>query len=1183
MKILKVEFENINSLKGRWIIDFTDPSYEDNHNLFVICGDTGTGKTSIMDAITLAIYGRTPRQGLVFNSKDGNEVMTRDTGNCYARVTYKCVKGTFVTEWSQRRARDKADGKLQSAEGLVYRAGDQDNPIFKGRTGKEGELGAANSLNIQLDYSQFCRSIMLAQGEFSKFLSCEEDERAAILEKLNGSEKYRLIAIKAGEHWSAAKSNLDNAVSAYEAVAKGVLTPEQVAEKTAEKNQLQKELDVLTSSLDEIGKLLVWYGNLRKNQKTLDDAVVCFNEAAAAKNDFIPNAKILENGLRAKNCEVAFQCVESLEKDKIQKENEIAGLKNRLEVLKNELDVDAETVAKATEKLAAVESFVRENNELWKWVRQQDSNVRNAEEQLSIANNNVTALTEEFSRKETEERKSREEIDRLTARIENGEKFLTEHAADAEIAVALSGFKAQIASAREQEDKIAEIHREMQTLTEKVAGLSQSCEIQRVEIERNKVYLQEHEADGTLPQVIAESRVQVDQLIAADKERLEQARIKDACEASRIALVEQLENASSEVERIKQQQLELFNNDVLVLADVIQKHLVDGEACPVCGSREHPSCKGARQVAGTDVTDGNRVSDVASRIRELNDCLNVARDNLARMEGNSKQNDGALEVADSNLQRASKTYSELQEKLTQAWSPWNKSVDVETCSKVLAELQLASKVYSEKVSSNAAATEKLRNEEAEWNLAKSSLTEKEMRHDALKKELDDLAGDMEKSVSLWISSFRMENLEANYKILEDRKNLFEKAQKGFEELKAKLENEVNNFSNASRNKTEARRRLDDALAVASAARKKLDELKAERAEKFGEQNVDSVEEQASRSVEAAKEISKNASEKLNRKQNELQGVLSQIEQRSADIVSDAAKLESAHQEFSGVLARNGFGTAGDFKAARQSDDFIAAMQARQDEITKAFVAADQSLKDARKAYNDCLAEHEHAEEETVLLQKQADLNSRKNLVQEKFVEISGVLKSNDSQNNNLGNLLSEVETARAEFARWETMRSWFGVKDGSDFSTFVQGLTFKSLLKLANRQLHEMKGRYTLTPKGNLSFEIQDTHFDQVRSISNLSGGEKFLVSLSLALGIAEFASRNVRIESLFMDEGFGTLDGDTLETVMDSLRVQRSKGKMLGIITHVESVIDGIDQRIKLTAGHDGHSIISGPGVRRG
>jgi DNA repair exonuclease SbcCD ATPase subunit len=124
--------------------------------------------------------------------------------------------------------------------------------------------------------------------------------------------------------------------------------------------------------------------------------------------------------------------------------------------------------------------------------------------------------------------------------------------------------------------------------------------------------------------------------------------------------------------------------------------------------------------------------------------------------------------------------------------------------------------------------------------------------------------------------------------------------------------------------------------------------------------------------------------------------------------------------------------------------------------------------------------------------------------------------------------------------------------------------------------------RFRLVADGDLGFKVNDAEFDGMRRISNLSGGEKFLVSLSLALGIADFASRNVRVESLFMDEGFGTLDDATLEDVMNCLKGQQREGKMLGIITHVESVVNSINQKIKVEhiSGQNGHSCISGPGV---
>ena len=114
----------------------------------------------------------------------------------------------------------------------------------------------------------------------------------------------------------------------------------------------------------------------------------------------------------------------------------------------------------------------------------------------------------------------------------------------------------------------------------------------------------------------------------------------------------------------------------------------------------------------------------------------------------------------------------------------------------------------------------------------------------------------------------------------------------------------------------------------------------------------------------------------------------------------------------------------------------------------------------------------------------------------------------------------------------------------------------------------------------SLDFEIQDIYFEEPRSISNLSGGEKFLVSLSFALAISEFASKNVRVDSLFLDEGFGTLSGELLTEAINALKNLQKQGKMLGIITHVQDVISEIDQKIEVKPAALGHSILCGSGI---
>ncbi|HBA54897.1 MAG TPA: hypothetical protein DCZ04_10730, partial [Syntrophorhabdus aromaticivorans] len=112
MRILGVRFKNLNSLTGEWHIDFTHPAYTSD-GIFAITGPTGAGKTTILDAVCLGLYGRTPRLDRV--TKSSNEIMSRQAGECFAEVTFETQKGRFRCHWSQHRARKRSEGELQQA------------------------------------------------------------------------------------------------------------------------------------------------------------------------------------------------------------------------------------------------------------------------------------------------------------------------------------------------------------------------------------------------------------------------------------------------------------------------------------------------------------------------------------------------------------------------------------------------------------------------------------------------------------------------------------------------------------------------------------------------------------------------------------------------------------------------------------------------------------------------------------------------------------------------------------------------------------------------------------------------------------------------------------------------------------------------------------------------------------
>ena len=191
-------------------------------------------------------------------------------------------------------------------------------------------------------------------------------------------------------------------------------------------------------------------------------------------------------------------------------------------------------------------------------------------------------------------------------------------------------------------------------------------------------------------------------------------------------------------------------------------------------------------------------------------------------------------------------------------------------------------------------------------------------------------------------------------------------------------------------------------------------------------------------------------------------------------------------------------------------------------------------------------------------------------------EAKSLLERDGEQRILFRTLSRELEEQRGEYALWWRLRELIGSAKGDSFRRFAQGLTLDFLISLANRHLRRFSGRYCLKRSAGeeLALQIVDTwQADSVRPVETLSGGETFLASLSLALGLSELAGRKTRIESLFLDEGFGSLDGETLETVIAALETLRSSGKLVGLISHVEALKERIPVQIRVQRRGTGYS----------
>jgi exonuclease SbcC len=180
MKILRIRLRNLNSLKGEHLLDLTDEPLA-SAGLFAITGPTGAGKSTLLDAVTLALYGKAARYG---NESNPEHVMSRHCGECSAEVEFEVSSGTYRAVWERHRARKKADGALQQPKRYIYDSDGQ--PLTQQIREAEDKIEDLLGLN----YDRFLRSVLLAQGDFARFLKAKADERAELLESLTGTVIY---------------------------------------------------------------------------------------------------------------------------------------------------------------------------------------------------------------------------------------------------------------------------------------------------------------------------------------------------------------------------------------------------------------------------------------------------------------------------------------------------------------------------------------------------------------------------------------------------------------------------------------------------------------------------------------------------------------------------------------------------------------------------------------------------------------------------------------------------------------------------------------------------------------------------------------------------------------------------------------------------------------------------------
>ncbi|WP_305804889.1 AAA family ATPase [Stenotrophomonas sp. YIM B06876] len=1138
MKILSLRLKNLNSLKGETHIDFTAPAFADG--LFAITGSTGAGKTTLLDAICLALFHRTPRMATI--SAAHNPLMTEHTADCLAEVEFESRGQRYRAFWAQRRARDKVDGRLQAPQVELALA---DGSIITTSIKEKLEETEART---GLDFDRFTRSVLLAQGQFADFLNSSDKDRAELLEQLTGTDIYSDISQRVYQQTEQRKREVEQ----LQARAGGVqLLPE--PERTAlqeQAEQLAAQLPPLLAAQQHSREALAWRQELDRVQAQLHAADADTHAAQQALEDAAPARERLQ---RAQPAEAGWPAYSHWQQA-----------------------VQALVEAGAGREHAQqrhVEHRELERNALWQC--------------LQLARQNAQA--------------SRAALQRDEQRLEQLQAIQTGVAAHAQLGDKLPGWRAgftQLQAASQQQvqaqqaltdaaGKHVQAQAQLQAGDAEQAGLAVA--VAQAIAQRDTQAAQFSAASaGTGLEALRASRDQLRERygalrdlspLAEQRQTLraqisaEQAQLQEL-QAARVDDEQQLSAAQAALAVAKatwddRQRIAALERQIMDLAGH-RAALEDGQACPLCGATEHPAIEQYRQL------DPSAAQAAAS----------AAEQHYQQAYEQQQRSELQLAARQSELARTGKQLEVLNGQYAALGNEWATRCAQLQLQLVLGEGDEQASLQAELDATRAAGTqlsEQVNRLEQLGNAlqaAQQHCTEQQLaldRHDTRLQGLRD---------ALALAAGREQELSDRHAAAVDESaRLREQLSAGLPEGEvpadsgAWLQQREQEWAQWRQRETELQQ-LQQLL-----VQRRSDVGQASEQGSHWQQRWDDSGHPAEPALAAVADPAaalRHAIAGLEQVRQQLQRAAAEAHAAEVLLESRTQDLRQAETRLEAALHEHGFADAGALLAARLPPEQRQQLQAQQDALAQSLADARSRAAQLREREQELQASPRSDASVEQLEQQVQENEAAVAQARDQATQLRTRLELDQTQRTGLQALHAQIAEAGARLEQWQHLNGLIGSAQGDKFRTFAQGLTLDQLVRLANQHLQRLDGgRYLLARAGaGLALSVLDTwQADVRRDTRTLSGGESFLVSLALALGLSDLVSHKTRIDSFFLDEGFGSLDPDSLDVALDALDSLNAQGKLIGVISHVDAVKERIPVQIQVRKTRGlGHSTVLSP-----